>query len=77
MTSRKESAHRVYKHKTRRLWYYVDGDDYVDLGAEADLPWYRGQVSMRFIIKLGVYLALRNTTNVECDSEPHAHIETC
>ena len=47
MTSRKECAPRVYKHMTRRLWYFVHGDDHFDLGAEADHPWYREQVSKR------------------------------
>ena len=68
MTSRKECALLVCKHMTRRHWYSVYGDGYVDLGAEADLPWYRDQVSKRFIIKLGGHLALRNTSNVKCGS---------
>ena len=42
--------------KTRRSWYFVHGDDYVELCAEMDLEWYRQLVSQRFILKLRVYL---------------------
>ena len=46
----------VYRHKTRKLWYFVHGDDYVGIGSETDLEWYRTQVSKRFIMKLRGYL---------------------
>ena len=38
------------------MWYSVHGDDYVGLGAEVDVEWYRQQVSKRFIMKLRGYL---------------------
>ena len=31
----------VLKHKTKRIWYLVHEDDYVGVGAEPDLEWYR------------------------------------
>ena len=46
----------VYRHKAKRLWYFVHGDDYVGLGMETDLEWYRKEVSQRFIIKRTGYL---------------------
>ena len=41
----------VHRHKYRRLWYSVRGDDHVGVVAEVDLEWCRQQVSNRFIIK--------------------------
>ena len=45
----------VYRHKTRRLWYFVHSSDNVGLRAEVDLC---GTVSKRVIIKLRGYLGL-------------------
>ena len=47
----------VCRHRTRRLWYIVHGDD-VGLGAEVDFDGYRQQVSKRFILKLRGCLGL-------------------
>ena len=42
----------VYRHQTRRLSYSVHVDEFVGLGEEADLEWYRQQVRPRLVTKL-------------------------
>ena len=46
----------LYRHKTPWLSYFVHGDDCVGLEVEADVAWYRQQVSKRFIMKFRGYL---------------------
>ena len=42
----------VYKHRTRTLYYFVHGDDYVGIGSRADLAWFAERLKERFLIKV-------------------------
>ena len=38
----------VFKHKTRRLWLTVHGDDFTLLGSDADLDWFENEIKKKF-----------------------------
>ena len=41
----------VYRHKTKRMWFFVHCDDYVGLGLRNDLLGFLAQLKARFLVK--------------------------
>ena len=42
----------VFKHKTRRIWLTVHGDDITLLGSDADLGWFELNITEEFEVKV-------------------------
>ena len=42
----------VFKHKTRKLWLTVHGDDFTLLGSDADLDWFENEIKKKFEVKI-------------------------
>ena len=42
----------VFKHKTRRLWLTVHGDDFTLLGSDEDLDWFEDEIKKKFEVKV-------------------------
>jgi len=42
----------VFKHKTKKLWLTVHGDDFTLLGSDHDLNWFETQIKEKFEVKL-------------------------
>ena len=42
----------VFKHKTRRLWLAVHGDDLALLGSDEDLDWFEKEIKAKFEVKV-------------------------
>ena len=62
----------VYPHKTRRLWYFVHGDDYVGLWTWSGTD---SKPAQRFIMKLRVPETCSTPPTRNADPEPCAHVE--
>ena len=42
----------VIKHKTRKLWLTVHGDDFTILGSDHDLDWFEKKIKEEFEVKI-------------------------
>ena len=42
----------VFKHKTRRIWLTVHGDDFTLLASDADLDWFENKIKLEFEVKV-------------------------
>ena len=42
----------VFKHKSRKLWLTVHGDDFTLLGSDADLDWFEDEIKKKFEVKV-------------------------
>ena len=42
----------VFKHRTRKLWLTVHGDDFTLLGSDCDLDWFERKIKEEFEVKI-------------------------
>ena len=54
----------IFKHKTRRLWLTVHGDDFTLLGSDEDLDWFENMIEEKFEVRFYEPLKVDTTNNM-------------